>query len=342
MRYSLLLFIGYLLVSCSGNEQAPFTSVKIEPLYQDTMSVRAIELMGNNLAFAGSNGMFGSIDLETGKVRSNIEKYHTSIPAFRSVGHTTTDFFMLSIGNPALLYKTGDQGRMELVYMEEGEGVFYDAMTFLNGQEGIAVGDATKGCLSILMTKDGGNSWKRIPCEELPKAIDGEGAFAASNTNIKTIGDHIWIATTKRVLHSSDKGSTWETSEPPIDINKPTSGVYSIDFYDQDIGVVFGGDYTDPLASRNNKALTKDGGKNWYTIADGNDPGYRSCVQFVPNSEGNALVVVGFKGIDYSSDQGASWKQLSNESFYTIRFLNDSVAYAAGKNRIAKLTFKRN
>ncbi|NNG09985.1 MAG: oxidoreductase, partial [Arenibacter sp.] len=42
----------------------------------------------------------------------------------------------------------------------------------------------------------------------------------------------------------------------------------------------------------------------------------------------------------YSHDSGASWKQLSDESFYTMRFVNDSIAYAAGKNRVAKLVFK--
>jgi hypothetical protein len=35
-----------------------------------------------------------------------------------------------------------------------------------------------------------------------------------------------------------------------------------------------------------------------------------------------------------------NWKELSKDSFYTLRFQNDSVAYAAGKNRISKLVFK--
>ena len=35
-----------------------------------------------------------------------------------------------------------------------------------------------------------------------------------------------------------------------------------------------------------------------------------------------------------------SWKKLSEEGFYTLRFANDSIAYAAGKGRIAKLRFR--
>jgi len=33
------------------------------------------------------------------------------------------------------------------------------------------------------------------------------------------------------------------------------------------------------------------------------------------------------------------WIKLSKTGFYTIRFLNDSIAFAAGKGRLAKLIF---
>ncbi len=197
------LLILCFAVSCSevANKE-PFTSVSIETLYKDSISIRAIELMGNSLAFAANKGTFGTVDLTSGRVRTNIEKYHTSIPEFRAVAHTSTDFFMLSIGNPALLYKTGDGGRMELVYKEEDENVFYDAMTFWNDKEGIAVGDTMNGCMSIIITRDGGTTWEKLACSSLPEGIVGEGAFAASNTNIKIVGNHTWVATTKRILYS--------------------------------------------------------------------------------------------------------------------------------------------
>lgn len=339
MRYIFLLTV--LIVSCS-EQQKPrtFTSVGIETIYTDSISIRAIELIGNSLAFAANKGTFGSVDLTTDKVRANIEKYHTSLPAFRAVAHTANDFFMLSIESPALLYKTGVNGRMELVYKEEGEGVFYDAMTFLNELDGIAVGDSVDGCLSVIMTSDGGNSWSKLPCSKLPEGIESEGAFAASNTNIETVGENIWIATTSgRVLFSPDKGNSWESFQTPTRNEEPTEGIYSIDFNDKNLGFAIGGDYTNPDNTTANKAITKDGGKTWNLLADGQEPGYKSCVQFVPGTKGNGLVALGFTGISYSSDMGKSWKELSKESFYTIRFQNDTIAYAAGKNRISKLVF---
>lgn len=341
MRVLLTFLIVVLFVSCSEkhNNEA-FSSVEIKTIYEDSVSIRAIEIMGDNLGYAGSNGVFGSVELATGKIMESIEKYHTIIPEFRAIAHTTKDFFMLSVANPALLYKTGDNGRMELVYMEEDENVFYDAMIFWNDNEGIAVGDSMNGCLSIIITRDGGVSWKKISCSELPEALEGEGAFAASNTNIANINGKTWIATNKsRVYFTGDKGKTWEIQNTPVSSNVETQGIFSIDFYDENIGFAIGGDFTKPEVNTANKAVTVDGGNTWQLIADGQNPQYKSCVQFVPGSNGNGLVAVGFTGVSYSNDRGETWKQLSEESFYTIRFQNEKIAYAAGKNRIARLIF---
>ncbi|NJB72066.1 photosystem II stability/assembly factor-like uncharacterized protein [Saonia flava] len=339
----LFLFITFcFLVSCDQSEKSHlYSSVTVDDVYQDSVSIRAIEIMNGSLAFAGSNGNFGSVDLSSNKVRTNIQIYDSIFPSFRAVGHTATDFFMLSVANPALLYKTGDSGQMELVYIEEGETVFYDSMTFWNNREGIAIGDSVDGCLSIIITRDGGTSWNKLPCEILPKAIIEEGAFAASNTNVDVKGNKTWIATTgSRIYFSPDKGNTWEYVQTPVLGDGPTEGIYSIDFYDENIGFAFGGDFTKPENNHANKAITLDGGKTWELIANNQEPGYKSCVQFVPNGGGKDIVALGFTGISYSKDMGSTWKQLSEEPFYTIRFLNDSIAYAAGKNRIAKLTFR--
>ncbi len=335
-----VLFVS-LLVGCVERE-LNYTSVDIEIVFEDSVSIRAITFLdGKTLAFAGSRGMFGTVDLQTHAVRSSVQRYDTLMPEFRAVAGTSADFFMLSVASPALLYKTGNSGQMELVYKEEGEGVFYDSMTFWNDKEGIAVGDTVDGCLSIIITRDGGHSWKKVPCEELPPSRVGEGAFAASDTNIAIVEKSTWVATTEgRIFFSMDKGKSWEVFKTPIIKDEPTQGIYSIDFYDENLGFGIGGDYTQPEANTANKAITEDGGKTWTLVADGQEPGYKSCVQFVPNSNGHNLVAVGFTGISVSNDSGKNWISLSEEPFYTLRFLNDSIAYAAGKNRMAKLVFK--
>ncbi|MBE9490517.1 MAG: oxidoreductase, partial [Bacteroidetes bacterium] len=229
------------------------------------------------------------------------------------------------------------------VYKENHPKAFYDSMDFWNDQEGIAIGDPTDDCMSIIITRDGGNTWNKLSCNELPKAKEGEAAFAASDTNIAIVGDNTWVATggkASRVLFSPDKGKTWKVYDTPIIQGTETTGMYSIDFYDELNGFAIGGDYTKPNDNAANKIRTKDGGKTWQVVAKGENPGYRSCVQYIPNREGKELVTIGFKGIDYSYDEGYNWNHLSDEGFYTIRFLNDSIAYAAGKGRISKLTFR--
>lgn len=316
--------------------------VDIVEIYDGEVSIRAITVMQGNLAFAGSKNIYGIYNTDSKTVRTSTVDYDSLDIEFRAVASTSTDFYMLSTANPAILVKTGDNGQLDLVYKEEHEKVFYDSMTFWNDLEGIAMGDPTESCISVIITRDGGKTWKKLSCDVLPETAEGEAAFAASDTNIKVIGDKTWMVTggmQSRVFFSPDKGETWEVFDTPI-VTGETKGIYSVDFYDEDNGIVIGGDYKNPSDSVANKAVTVDGGKTWQLVANGQSPGYRSCVQYVPGGQAKEIVTVGFKGVDYSKDGGRTWKHLSDEAFYTLRFLNDSIAYAAGNNRIAKLAFR--
>lgn len=339
-------FILILLASCASEPEfvpKQFKTVGVETLLADSVSIRAITLMGNNLAFAGSDNTYGIYNAGDTRARSSRLRIDSVNTEFRAVAATTSDFFMLGVGDPALLFKTGDNGKMELVYMEEHEKVFYDAMAFWNDKEGIAMGDPTDSCISVIVTRDGGQTWQKLPCSMLPEAAEGEAAFAASNTNIAIVGDHTWIATggvRSRILYSPDKGRTWEVFDTPVVQGEPTQGVYSIDFYDAKTGFAIGGDYTKPEENGANKARTTDGGKTWQLVGAGQDPGYLSCVQYIPGRQGKELMAVGFQGVWFSNDGGDSFARISEEPFYTLRFDSDTTAFAAGKHRIAKLTFR--
>ncbi len=348
MNKVILLFVFALICSCKTKEEISpryITNIEFEDVLNDSLlSIRAIDVLNDgSLAFAANKGTFGMRNASDNTWLVSNQIYDTLKLEFRAIAHTATDFFMISVGSPTLLYKTGTNGKMDVVYKENHPNAFYDAMKFWNDKEGIAMGDPTDGCISIIVTRNGGNTWTKLSCTDLPSANDGEAAFAASNTNIAIYGDHTWIATggiSSRVLYSGDKGYSWEVFETPIIQGKNTTGMYSIDFYDDLNGFAIGGDYTVPDANENNKIATNDGGKTWQVVAKGQTPNYRSCVQYVPNKKGKELVSVGFKGVDYSSDSGNTWSHLSDESFYTLRFINDSTAFAAGRGRISKLKFR--
>lgn len=330
--------------SASKSDRTIFSEVHVENILEDdSLSIRAIEVIGENLAIAANKGTYGLYNATTNSWKTNTQAYDSIYPEFRSIASTSNDFFMLSVGSPALLYKTGDNGELELVYKEDDAKAFYDSMTFWNDKEGIAMGDPTNTCISIIITRDAGKTWKKIDCDKLPAAAEGEAAFAASNSNIATYKDETWIITggmKSRILYSPDKGSSWEVFDTPLIQGTATTGGYSIDFHDSETGFVIGGDYTKSKDNQANKAITTDGGRTWKLVAQGQEPGYRSSVRFVPGSAGQELIAVGFEGINYSKNRGETWSKLSDEGFFTIRFINDSTAYAAGSGRVAKLRFK--
>ncbi|MDH7914154.1 oxidoreductase [Winogradskyella sp. SYSU M77433] len=368
MRFILFCFVMIGFYSCKSEKTVRsrnFSKVEIEPLLQDSfLNIRALKVSNNRVWFAGSDGYYGNWDLKDINPEidlSDIFKKYESIShnyqghmsrnmnsdstgyELRAIAKTDDGFFTITAGSPSVFtrYKANDRN---IVYKESHPKAFYDSMDFWNDKEGIAIGDPTDDCMSVIITRDGGETWTKLSCDELPKVRDGEAAFAASDTNISIIGEHTWVATggkASRILYSPDKGKTWEIYDTPIIQGAATTGMYSIDFYDEKHGFAIGGDYTKPNDTLNNKIRTIDGGKTWEVVAQGKGPGYRSCVQYVPNSNAKGLVAVGFKGIDYSKDSGDTWKHLSDEGFYTIRFLNDSIAYAAGKGRISKLTFSK-
>ena len=346
-RFSALLFLLFLTacvnVAQQENVAHEFSSVTVEDIFNKSVSIRALNVTPNHIFYAGSQGQFGYLNTADHSVaflgRIGAQDTETE---FRAIGSTEESDFILSAGSPAQLYKVNYFGKRKLVYEEKNEKVFYDAMAFWNNEEGIAIGDPTDDCMSVIITNDGGETWKKLPCSQLPKALKGEAAFAASNSNISIVGDKVWFVSggeQSRIYSSKNKGKTWEVYDLPIAKGKPTTGAYSLDFYNQNIGIAFGGDYTKPEYNFNNKIFTNDGGETWEVIAKNRKPGYRSCVKFVPNSGGKEIVAIGFEGIAYSADYGQTWKQLSDEPFYTIAFVNEFVAYAAGDKRISKLTF---
>mgnify|MGYP000686598128 CR=1 FL=1 len=342
MKRILALLVIIVLMNSCQKEYQPRTieSIFIQGYALDSISIRAIIAIDTNeVWYAGSKGAYGYL-INKEKVTTGYKKYNDSIiPHFRSIASNGLNTYALSIGNPALLYKLNGNDS-KIVYKEEHEKVFYDSMKFFDEENGIAMGDPTEDCLSIIRTNDGGNTWTKIPCNKLPKVIEGEAAFAASNTNIKVSGKTAWVVTggvKARVFKTTDLGETWEVFDTPMIQGDGPQGIYSVDFSDENNGIIFGGDYSKPEENKANKAITTDGGKTWTLIADGQEPNYKSCVQYVPGTNGKEVFAVGKTGISYSNDAGVTWKKVSEEGYYVIDFVDKNTAWLAGNEKIGKL-----
>lgn len=313
--------------------------------FEVASSVRALEVLASGeVWYAGSNGQYGySSNGGIDWVRDSFLLEDRPME-FRSIASTREAIFLLATESPAMLFKSTDKGRQwQLVYREDHPACYYNAMTFWDDTDGIAVGDPIDGCLSILLTTDGGDHWEKLSCKILPPIEAGEAGFAASNTNVAVLGDHAWVGTggaKARVFHTPDRGQNWEVYETPINQGGKMTGIFSVDFWDAQYGIIVGGDWEKKDRNTLTKAMTTDGGKSWTLLNDGQEPAFRSCVQYVPGSEGKELFAIGIPGISYSSNGGRSWELWSEQSFYTIRiFPSGKGAWLAGKNRLAKLVW---
>jgi len=340
-RTTLLIPILFLFIACNEvYTPRENITISIEKFKLDSTSIRTIEIINDSsIVYAGSKGDLGILTSSGEFIGTKSIVTDTIIPHFRALSYTKSAVFTLSIGNPALLYKY-QNNKIEIVYKEENEKVFYDSMHFFDDLNGIAMGDPTDTCLSILITRDGGNSWGKINCEDLPNTEDGEAAFAASNTNIAIVGENAWIVTggkKARIFHTSDMGLTWNVYNTPIVQGKSTTGIYSVDFYNEKQGIICGGDYLDKFGNTANKAITKDGGKTWQVVSENLPPKYVSCVQYVPDTAGKEVFAVSTNGIFYSKNHGKLWEKVSDEEFYSIRIYDKNTAWLSGNNIIAKM-----
>ncbi len=240
--------------------------------------------------------------------------------------------FLLSIGpgDASRIYKTSDAGATwTLQFRNTDPKAFFDAMAFRDERTGYAFSDSVDNQFVVLRTVDGGANWTRLAPHALPPALAGEGAYAASGTNVAIAGAHVWIGTTaSRVLHSADDGKTWTVTQTPLPTGD-SAGIFSIAFRDASHGIVVGGDYrreSDPT----NGAVTSDGGRTW-TLVKGLS-GFRSAVAYVPGAP-QTVLAVGPSGTDISTDGGKTWRALPGPGFDTLSFAPRlPIVWAAGQN----------
>jgi len=274
-----------------------------------TESLRGVSAVSRNIAWAsGTHGTYlRTID------------GHIWIPAqvpgaesldFRAVVAFSADqAFLLSAGpgDQSRIYHTADAGQhWQLQFTNASPKGFFDSMLFWDSTHGIVLGDPVPdetGKLKFeLLITDNGQTWTPIPPTQLPPAVEGEGAFAASNSCIAILpggasaaprklaereaasapDPNLWFATggkAARVFHSPDRGHTWQVFDTPILHGPDSAGIFSIAFRDPTHGVIAGGDYKHPNQDGPNLAFTNDAGKTW-TLSQIFPQSYYSAVAY--------------------------------------------------------------
>jgi len=266
---------------------------------------------------------------------------------FRGVKAFGAEVFLLAAGpgEQSRIYHTRDSSNnWELQFTNhEAEG-FLDCVAFSDPAHGFVVGDPVSGKFQILHTEDGGKNWRYADSSGMPPAIEGEGAFAASNSCIAMNGkQNVWFVTggtAARVFHSKDGGTSWTVVNTPIVHGTPSQGIFSVVFRDTWHGVIGGGDYAHPEQGGTNVATTEDGGKSW-TSASIQPQKYFSAVSYISDHASTSFIlVVGSSVSALSHGDLHSWKFFGPAGFNAIGSFGTTV-YAVGPNgAIAKLVRK--
>ena len=109
MRFLLLLVVLLSCISCNSFSDKKDISVTITPVFEDSLSIRAIApITEDKLWFAADKGIVGLVDNK--KPRLATIKYDSILLHFRSLAVTKNAAFVLSIANPGVLYKIGHNG----------------------------------------------------------------------------------------------------------------------------------------------------------------------------------------------------------------------------------------
>jgi photosystem II stability/assembly factor-like uncharacterized protein len=263
---------------------------------------------------------------------------------FRDVEAFSADFAYLMSAGPgdqSRIYKTSDAGKTwALQFTNKDPKGFFDCMAFWDRDHGIALGDPVpdnsgKPRFELISTDDGGKSWKPVPPDTLPPAIEGEGAFAASGTCMTVQGNsNVWFATggkVARVFRSTHAGKTWTVADTPMIHGPDSAGIFSIAFRDAIHGVIAGGDYKHPEQDGPNLAFSNDGGLTW-ELSTISPQTYFSAVALAKSGAGGtAVLAVGSTRSAYANDIAKkSWQKTWDLNLNALSMSPTGEAIAVG------------
>jgi photosystem II stability/assembly factor-like uncharacterized protein len=176
--------LTFLLVAAALAQPAPQTR-----LSRSSESLRGVSAVSQKIAWAsGTHGTY----LRTTDAHIWIPNQVPGAESldFRAVvAFSADEAFLMSAGpgDQSRIYHTLNAGRnWNLQFTNQNPKGFFDSMVFWDRTHGVVLGDPIpdeSGNLKfeLLVTEDG-QTWSPIPAAQLPPALAGEGAFAASNS----------------------------------------------------------------------------------------------------------------------------------------------------------------
>jgi photosystem II stability/assembly factor-like uncharacterized protein len=341
------LLVGLLIVAglsvAFAKAGGPGLAWQLTPTGSDAR-LRGLSAVSDQIAWASGSGGTVLRTVDGGQSWQRVSPPGTNALQFRDIeafGADDAVILSIGVGGDSRVYVTSDAGRnWALAFTNDDPNAFYDCMTFFDQRHGLALSDPVDGRFRIIATSDGGASWKVVDAD-MPPALAGEFAFAASGQCLVSLGHRAWFATggaaEARVFRSDDGGRSWTAGSTPIR-SGPTAGIFALAFHDARHGLAVGGDFTLPALAPDALALSPDGGTSWKLVDDAPNE-YRSGAAW---ANGQLALVVGPTGSDASFDGGLSWTGFDDGSFDTVDCAHGGACWASGEQgRVARLVRSR-
>jgi len=259
-----------------------------------------------------------------------------------AVDRNTAYLLSSGSGDASRIFKTEDGGaHWEQQFANDIPDAFFDCMDFWDERNGLAYSDSVNGEIVMVRTTNG-ETWERIDPGLLPAALPGEGGFAASGTCVTVTADaRAFVAMgvgAARILRTNDRGASWEVHETPVPHEGDMSGLTSVSFLESGAGVAAGGDIGNADAYDDNVAVSEDFGESWWKVGGPTFPGPVYGIAFVPHAPELSLMAVGPGGASYSLDNGSTWTNLSDDTYWSLAFTPSGVGFLVGPDgRIARV-----
>jgi photosystem II stability/assembly factor-like uncharacterized protein len=310
----------------------------ITPLSSNTSeSLRGLSVVSRQVIWAsGTHGTYlrsldGGETWTAGQVPGGEGLDFRDVEAF-----SADEAYLLSAGTGELsrIYKTSDGGKTwNLQFTNEEPKGFYDCMAFWDSLHGIAIGDSVNGAFELIATEDGGAHWAPLPTPAQPRALPGEGSFAASGTCIAAQGTQdVFFVTgvnTARVFHSHNRGQTWSAADGPIMHDGTSAGIFSIAVGEAGFAVIAGGDYQSPDKDGVKLAFSEDGGMTWRP-SPLTPQSFVSAVALDPTNK-QTVLVVGSSHAGLAPDvRDSRWRMFQEVNLNAVAYAGSGLAFGVG------------
>jgi photosystem II stability/assembly factor-like uncharacterized protein len=243
-------------------------------------------------------------------------------------------------GDLSRLYKTTDGCQTwKLVAKNPEADGFWDAVQAgdlenlkddrYEKEQALILGDSVNDQVRLWEWKEGWEERELEPNYYVKDKVDqGEGSFAASNSvlqldrtpQLDPTWKYVFRFASGTAAHSYVSILRFEQTqkcepcraetvrvETPMAQNSESSGIFSLGFRSDLVGVVVGGDYKKPDGTIRTAAFSDDGGKSW-RLSKTPPHGYRSAVAY--DDATKTWITVGPNGTDVSTDDGRNWRAL--------------------------------